>query len=94
MPFNSLRFFLEAVNFSPKFLGLSVGTFRNFRGCFRTVRAEFLGLFLDSPDKILGLNIENFWDWFRSLGLGSSLVLIPGLMSSGFVKFFNIIEIC
>ena len=40
------------MNFSPKFLGLSVGNFRNFRDCFWTVRAEFSGLFLDRRDKI------------------------------------------
>ena len=37
-----------AVNFSPKFLGLSVGIFMNFWNYFRTVRAEFSGLFSDS----------------------------------------------
>ena len=42
-----------------------MGIFRNFRDYFRTVRAKFLGLFLDSPDKILRLNIVNFWEWFR-----------------------------
>ena len=35
-------------------MGLSVGIFRNFRDCFRTVRAEFLRLFSNSPDRIFG----------------------------------------
>ena len=45
--------------------GLSIGIFRNFRDCFRTVRAqfrdcfrtvraEFSRLFLDSHDRIFG----------------------------------------
>ena len=56
----SWGFFLEVVNFSPKFLGLSVGILRNFwdcfliiraefQDCFRTVWTEFLGLFSNSP---------------------------------------------
>ena len=40
----------ERLSFSPKFLGLSVGIFRNFWDCFRIVQAEFSGLFFDSPD--------------------------------------------
>ena len=56
--------FLEAINFSLKFLGLSVGIFKNFRDCFWIVRAEFFGLFSNSRDKILVLNIRNFWDRF------------------------------
>ena len=39
----------------------------NFWDFFWTVRAEFSELFSDSPDKIVGLNIGNFWDWFRAV---------------------------
>ena len=35
-------------------MGLSVGIFRNFLNCFRTVRAEFSRLFSNSPDRIFG----------------------------------------
>ena len=52
--------------FQSQIFGLSVRIFRNFRDCFRTVRAEFrgcfqtvqvefLGLFSNSPDKIFGI---------------------------------------
>ena len=34
---------------------------------FRTVQAEFSVLFLDNPDKILRMNIVNFWDGFRAV---------------------------
>ena len=53
-------FFLETVR-GRKFKSQIFGTeCRNFRDCFLTVRAKFLGLFSDRPDKILGLNIGNF----------------------------------
>ena len=65
-----MGFFLEAVNFSPKFLGLSVGIFMNFRDCFRTVMAECSGLLSDNPDRI-------FTTFFRQsqtvLGFGLNL---------------------
>ena len=35
-------------------MGLSVGIFRNFQDCFRTVRIEFSRLLSDSPDRIFG----------------------------------------
>ena len=35
-------------------MGFSIGIFMNFRDCFQTIRAEFLGLFSDSPDRIFG----------------------------------------
>ena len=67
---------LEAVTFSPKFLGLSVRIFRNFRDCFRTVQAkfwdcfqtvrvEFLGLFLDSSNRIFGTIFGQFGTGLR-----------------------------
>ena len=45
---------------------------------------------------------QDFWTEYSkflelvsdSPGLGSGLVFIPGLMSSSFVEFFGIIEIC
>ena len=43
------------VNFSPKFLGQSVGIFRNFWDCFMTVRAEFSRLILGSLEMGSGL---------------------------------------
>ena len=39
----------------------------NFRNYFWSVWAEFSGLFSNSPDKVLGMNIANFWDWFRAV---------------------------
>ena len=55
--------------FQSQIFGLSVRIFRNFRDCFRTIRAEFrgyfwtvqvefLGLFLNSPDRIFGTVVE------------------------------------
>ena len=55
----------KTVNLSSQIFGLSIGIFRNFRDCFRTVRAEFRDcfrtirvefsrLFLDSYDIIFG----------------------------------------
>ena len=80
------------MNFSPKFLGLSKGIFRNFRDCFRTVRAkfqdcfqtvrvEFLGLFSDNPDKIFGTV-------FGQSGTGLRFGFDPGTDVFGFCGVF------
>ena len=37
----------------------------NFRDCFRIVRAEFSGLFLDSLDKIFKTFFGQFWTVLR-----------------------------
>ena len=59
---------------------------------------EFLGIF----ETVFGQSEQDFetgyWK-FLGLGpgsprLGSGLVLIPGLMSLGFVEYFDITEIC
>ena len=43
-----------------------------------------------SPN-ILGLNIGNFFDWFRTVSnCVDGLVSIPGLMSLGFVVSFSV----
>ena len=42
-------------------MGLSVQNFRNFLDCFRTIQAEFSGLFLDRPDKIFGTIFGQSW---------------------------------
>ena len=58
-----LGIFLEAVNFSPKIFGLSLGIFRKFwdyfwtvwakfRDCFRTIQVKISGFYSDSPDII------------------------------------------
>ena len=54
-----------------------------FRDCFRTIRAKFSRLFLDSHDRIFGTI-------FRPSRTVLRLVLLPGLMSSGFVVYFGI----
>ena len=85
---------MKTVNFSGKFFRLSVGIFKNFwdcfqkgwdkfQDCFQIVRVKISGLFSNSLDEI-------FITVSGSPGLGSGLVLIPGLMSSGFVVCFGI----
>ena len=71
---------------------------------FRTVRVEFSGLFLDSPDRIFGTVFKqsgtDFWTvcvlfilCVIENFLNNVLVVIPGLKSSSFVVCFGIIVI-
>ena len=58
--------------------------------------------FLENFGTVFGQFGQDFWtEYWKFLelvsdspGLGSGFVLIPGLMSSSFVEFFGIIEIC
>ena len=47
-----------------------------------------MGLFSDSPDKILGMNIANFWDWFRAFRTGLRFDFNPGTNVFGFCGVF------
>ena len=59
------------VNFSPKIFELSLGIFRNFRDCVRTVQAEFRDCFRTVRVEISGfypdsldINFRNFFGCF------------------------------
>ena len=67
---------MRAINFSPKFLGLSVGIFRNFgtifgqsglnfRDCFQIVRTRFSLLFFGQSLTMLRFGFNPGTDVFR-----------------------------
>ena len=73
---------------------------RNFWDYFQTVKIEFsgIGTFFEQFWMNFWDCVRTVWDEFSglfsgSLRLSSGLVLIPGLMSSGFVVCFGIIVI-
>ena len=62
-------------------MGPSVGIFRNFRDCFRTVRVEFSGLFSDSQNRIFETILEQS-------GIGVRFGFDPGTDVFGFYGVF------
>ena len=62
-------------------MGPSVGIFRNFRDCFRTVQVEFSGLFSDSQNRI-------FETVFEQSGIGVRFGFDPRTFVFGFYGVF------
>ena len=57
-------------------------------GVLQIVQAEFLGLFSDNPDKILGMNIANFGTGSRQFQNGLRFGFDPGTNVFGFCDEF------